>query len=51
MMPHKNFQICIKQKYQDFKPNHLRVLIDLSLKVKAQPKLKERMLLAFDNIY
>jgi hypothetical protein len=47
----KNFQICIKQKFQDFKPNHLRVLIDLSLKVKAQPKLKERMLLAFDNIY
>jgi hypothetical protein len=47
----KNFQICINQKYQDFKPNHLRVLIDLSLKVKAQPKLKERMLLAFDNIY
>ena len=47
----KNFQICIKQNYQDFKPNHLRVLIDLSLKVKAQPKLKERMLLAFDNIY
>jgi hypothetical protein len=47
----KNFQICIRQNYQDFKPNHLRVLIDLSLKVKAQPKLKERMLLAFDNIY
>jgi hypothetical protein len=47
----KNFQIWINQNYQSFKPNHLRVLIDLSLKVRAQPKLKQRMLLAFDNIF
>jgi hypothetical protein len=47
----KNFQICLKQNYQDFKPNHLRVLIDLSLKARAQPKLKNRLLIAFDNIY
>jgi hypothetical protein len=47
----KNFQIWLNQKYLDFKPNHLRVLIDLSLKVRAQPKLKERILLAFDNIF
>lgn len=47
----KNFQIWLQQNYQDFKPNHLRVLIDLSLKARAQPKLKQRMLLAFDNIF
>ena len=49
--PGKNFQICLKQNYQDFKPNHLRVLIDLSLKARAQPKLKEKLLLSFDNIF
>lgn len=47
----KNFQIWLNQNYQSFKPNHLRVMIDLGLKVKAQPKLKEKMLIAFDNIF
>jgi hypothetical protein len=49
--PSKNFQIWLNQNFQSFKPNHLRVLIDLSLKVRAQPKLKEKMLLAFDQIF
>jgi hypothetical protein len=47
----KNFQIWLGHKYRHFKPNHLRVLIDLNLRVRARPELKNVLLLAFDNIF
>ena len=37
----KNFQIWLKEKEREFRPNHLRVMIDL----------KEKLLTAFDNIF
>ena len=47
----KNFQIWLKQKDREFRPNHLRVMIDLNLRVRTRPELKEKLLLAFDNIF
>ena len=47
----KNFQIWIKDGKRDFRPNHLRVLIDLNLRIRSRPELKKELLLAFDNIY
>ena len=47
----KNFQIWLKQGSRIFRPNHLRVMIDLNLRVRSRPDLKEKLLLAFDNIY
>lgn len=49
--PKKNFQIWLKEGEAEFKPNHLRVLIDLNLRVKSRPDLKKDLLLAFDNIF
>jgi len=47
----KNFQIWLKEGLREFRPNHLRVLIDLNLRVRCRKDLKERLLTAFDNIY
>ena len=47
----KNFQIWMKEGVLEFKPNHLRTLIDLNLRVRSRPDLKEKLLLAFDSIY
>jgi len=47
----KNFQIWLKEEEREFRPNHLRVFIDLNLRIRSNPKLKEKLLLAFDNIF
>lgn len=47
----KNFQIWIKDGEREFRPNHLRVLIDLNLRIRSRPDLKDKLLLAFDNIF
>jgi hypothetical protein len=47
----KNFQIWLKQGDREFKPNHLRVMIDLNLRVRSRPELKKDLLIAFDNIF
>lgn len=47
----KNFQIFIKEGERQFRPNHLRVMIDLHLKVRSRPDLKNELLIAFDNIF
>lgn len=47
----KNFQIWLKTETEKFRPNHLRVLIDLNLRARSRPDLKEDMLRAFDSIY
>jgi len=48
----RNFQIWLH--YTDgrtFKPNHLRVFIDLGLRSKCRPDLKRNLCLAFDSIF
>ncbi len=47
----KNFQVWLKEEEREFRPNHLRVMIDLNLRVRSRPKLKRELLLAFDNIF
>jgi len=47
----KNFQIWLKEGNREFKPNHLRIMIDLNLRVRSRPDLKKQLLSAFDNIY
>lgn len=47
----KNFQIWLSDGTREFRPNHLRVLIDLNLRTRCRPELKENLLLAFDNIF
>lgn len=47
----KNFQIFIKDGDRQFRPNHLRVMIDLHLKVRSRPDLKNELFEAFDNIF
>lgn len=47
----KNFQIWLKEGKRKFKPNHMRILIDLNLRVRSRPDLKNKLLLAFDNIF
>lgn len=47
----KNFQIWLKEHNREFRPNHLRVMIDLNLRARSRPDCKEKLLLAFDNIY
>ena len=48
----KNFQIWLKEKDgQEFRPNHLRVMIDLNLRVRSRPELKKDLFVAFDNIF
>lgn len=47
----KNFQIFLKIGEREFKPNHLRIMIDLHLKVRSRPELKNQLLTAFDKIF
>jgi len=47
----KNFQIWLKENDREFRPNHLRVMIDINLRVRSRPELKKDLLLAFDNIF
>ncbi len=47
----KNFQIFLKDKRIEFRPNHLRVMIDLNLRIRSRPDLKSKLLIAFDNIF
>jgi len=47
----KNFQIWLKEDNRAFRPNHLRVLIDLNLRARTRPDLKENLLRAFDEIF
>ncbi len=47
----KNFQIWIGNNNIEFRPNHLRVLIDLNLRVKSRPDMKNGLLYTFDSIY
>jgi len=47
----KNFQIWLKEGDREFRPNHMRVMIDLNLRVRSRADLKEKLLIAFDNIF
>lgn len=47
----KNFQIFLKEGYVEFRPNHLRVMIDLSLRSKSREDLRDKLLIIFDNIF
>ncbi len=47
----KNFQIWLRESEREFRPNHLRVMIDLNLRARSRPDLKESLLTAFDNIF
>ena len=47
----KNFQIFLTEGERKFRPNHLRVMIDLFLRSRSRPDLKESLLLAFDRIF
>ncbi len=47
-----NFQIFLQiGDDKPFRPNHLRLLIDLKLRSKELPQAKEKLLLAFDKIF
>lgn len=47
-----NFQIFLKiGDDKPFRPNHLRLLIDLKLRARELPHTKEALLLAFDKIF
>ena len=47
----KNFQIWLKEDGRRFRPNHLRIFIDLNLRARSRPDLKKEILLAFDQIF
>ncbi len=47
----KNFQIFIKEGEVEFRPNHLRVMIDLNLRVRCRPDLRKELLRLFDKIF
>lgn len=47
----KNVQIWLKEGNREFRPNHLRVMIDLNLRIRSRNDLKNKLLLAFDNIF
>ena len=48
----KNFQIFLKiRDEKPFRPNHLRLLIDLKLRARELPQYKEKLLVAFDKIF
>ena len=47
-----NFQIFLKiGDNKPFRPNHLRLLIDLKLRARELPQTKEELLIAFDKIF
>ncbi|MFH1365618.1 MAG: hypothetical protein ABIH28_03480, partial [archaeon] len=41
----KNFQIWLKEGGRIFRPNHLRVMIDLNLRTRSRADLKEELLI------
>src|SRR3989344_3789750 len=47
----KNFQIWLKEGEREFRPNHLRIMIDLFLRSRSRPDLKKELLLTFDKIF
>ncbi|MBW6462010.1 MAG: hypothetical protein K0B07_03100 [DPANN group archaeon] len=47
----KNFQIWLKVENREFRPNHLRLMIDLNLRTRSRPDLKKQLLTIFDNIF
>ena len=47
----KNFQIWFKEETREFKPNHLRIMIDLFLRSRSRPDLKLKLFEIFDNIF
>lgn len=47
----KNFQIWLREGQREFRPNHLRLMIDLNLRIRSRPDLKRKLLQAFDNIF
>jgi len=47
----KNFQIWMREGHRNFRPNHLRIMIDLNLRVRSRPDLVKELCLAFDNIF
>ena len=47
----KNFQIWLREGKRKFRPNHLRIMIDLNLRVRSRPDLKKQLLKIFDNIF
>ena len=48
----KNFQIFLQEGTEkEFRPNHLRMFIDLKLRVMEHPELKKDLLEAFDRIF
>lgn len=49
--PKKNFQIWLKEDEREFRPNHLRVFIDLHLRARSRPDLTNKLLKAFDRIF
>ena len=49
--PKKNFQIWLRDGERKFRPNHLRVFIDLYLRVRSRPDLKKKLARAFDDIF
>ncbi len=47
-----NFQIFLKiGDDEPFRPNHLRLLLDLKLRSRELPDMKDKLLLAFDKIF
>jgi hypothetical protein len=47
----KNFQIWLRHGNREFRPNHLRIMIDLYLRTRSRPDLKKPILNSFDNIF
>ena len=50
--PYRNIQIWMKEGgLPEFRPNHLRVLIDLNFRTRANPEATRSFLKAFDEIH
>lgn len=50
--PETNIQIWLEEAgNRPFKPNHLRILIDLKLRIREHPELRYELLEAFDKIF
>lgn len=48
--PKTNIQVWLEEDgKRPFKPNHLRILIDLKLRVREHPELRYKLLEAFDS--
>lgn len=47
----KNIQIWMSEDSRTFRPNHLRLLLDLNLRIRSRPELRNNLLMGFDSIY